>query len=99
MTVIEFSQAIWNDTQPVGYILVGIWIIIMSDYIEKRHHAKVKGQEGQVISPQEKGLDELQHIYQDTRLPQNDGTSEQRKVRYMPQDIRVQLPPGRTLST
>lgn len=89
MTTIQFTIELWEQTQPIGYITVGIWIIIILNTVEKRVHGKIKGQEGQIIHPQRQGVDSIQHLYQDARLSQDYRPRRRRQVRHMRQVIHI----------
>lgn len=90
MTIAQFALELWQATQPIGYLLISIWVIISIDFVEKRFNdRKIKGQEGQVIHPQSQSMDSIQYLYPNQRLSENDGINQPRKMRHMPQDIRV----------
>lgn len=89
MTTLQFAQELWRTTQPIGYIMVGIWTVILLDAVERKAHGKVKGQEGQIVRPQKESLENLQHLYQNERLSENHRDDRQRRLRHMPQDIRI----------
>lgn len=89
MTILNFAWGLWDSCQPFGYIAIGVWVIVMIDFIERHRGKKIKGQAGQIIHPQEEGMGQLQPVYQNEGLPENNGDDRPRRLRHMPQDVRV----------
>lgn len=72
LTVWQFVEVMWRDTQPLGYITTGIWLILLIDFLGKVYRGKkTKGKEGHIIQPQRESLARFQPVYQATRLPQD----------------------------
>lgn len=84
MTTIQFTEQLWRQSQPIGYIGVVSLTAWATNSIGNKIYDKKRFKEGQVIHPQETSVEELQHLYTNEGLSEDDWNPNTGDLRHLP---------------